>query len=214
LQEDEDGEEVVTGGVPRSKWMAELDVLRRVVQSELNPLKICSSNVVMQFAKVAHSTDFIYCYSIIESNRRAEFAPTSSQNLGDSSSRSRSSSTLLSSVILGGGNGSMQIELNSFFPFDPYRLPRSGPYIEGVYREWSSVAIDEEEEEEVESDEGEASEQEEQEDGGGIAVNGTRIAQRDDETDGLGASFGGMSISPLASAMSVVPMSGVPMSVS
>ena len=33
-------------------------------------------------------------------------------------------------------------ELNTFFPFDPYKLPKSNPYIQGIYREWTSVAID------------------------------------------------------------------------
>ena len=46
-------------------------------------------------------------------------------------------------------------ELNTFFPFDPYKLPRSGSYIQGVYREWSSVAIDDEDEEEEDEDEDE-----------------------------------------------------------
>ena len=41
LQQDEDElEELVATGAPPSKWMAELEVLRRVVQSELNPLKV------------------------------------------------------------------------------------------------------------------------------------------------------------------------------
>ena len=91
----------------------------------------------------------------------------------------------------------MTAELNTFFPFDPYKLPRSGSYIQGVYREWSSVAIDEDEEDESED------EDEDGEDGEaagsspvGIFINGTRPASHPDETEGLGESFGGMSISP------------------
>jgi RNA polymerase I-specific transcription initiation factor RRN3 len=48
-------------------------------------------------------------------------------------------------------------ELNMFFPFDPYTLPKSNSYIQGIYREWSSVAIgdddDDDDDEEDEEDE-------------------------------------------------------------
>ena len=98
----------------------------------------------MQFAKVAHATDFLYCYSIIESNKRSDFAPESQQN---AAAKSR---PLIHPVIVG---SSMHAELNTFFPFDPYKLPRSSAYIQGVYREWASVAIDEEDSDDENSDE-------------------------------------------------------------
>ena len=69
----------------------------------------------MQFARVSHATDFLYCYSIIESNRRTEYLSSSS-----SMSRNNSSNSLLSAATMG---QSMHSELNTFFPFDPYRLP-------------------------------------------------------------------------------------------
>jgi RNA polymerase I-specific transcription initiation factor RRN3 len=70
----------------------------------------------------------------------------------------------------------------SFFPFDPYKLPRSSSYIEPIYREWASVAVgaDDDEEEEEEDEE------EEEED---------EVVRA--EADGLGASFGEMRISPV-----------------
>ena len=43
---------------------------------------------------------------------------------------------------------------------------------------------------------------------GAIAVNGVRVVGVDDAaTDGLGASFGGMSISPIGNVMSSLPLS-------
>ena len=78
--------------------------------------------------------------------------------------------------------------MNTFFPFDPYKLPLSYSYIQGVYREWTSVALDEEEEEE---------EEEEKEETQSSSLQPWAIAGRDDDTHGLGASFGGMSISPV-----------------
>ncbi|KAE9409865.1 RNA polymerase I-specific transcription initiation factor RRN3, partial [Gymnopus androsaceus JB14] len=59
------------GGGRGKKWMKQLDVVQRVVNSVLNPLKVCSPNVASQFARVAHATDFLYCYTILESNRRS-----------------------------------------------------------------------------------------------------------------------------------------------
>ncbi|KAH8096739.1 RNA polymerase I-specific transcription initiation factor RRN3 [Cristinia sonorae] len=195
LTHDEEELEDMDGvNAPKSNWMGELDVVKHVVTSELNPLKMCSTNVVMQFAKVAHSVDFLYCYPIIEANRRSDYAPNSGDN-----DQLKTKAPLFSLAMMG---NSMQMELNTFFPFDPYKLPRSGAYIEGVYREWSSVAIDDDEDD----DDDEEEEDEEVAHTGAIsiAVNGTRSTEDD---GGLGQSFGGMSISPIPVAMSGVPMS-------
>lgn len=170
----------------------------------------------MQFARIAHATDFMYCYSIIETNRRFDYTPKSTPG-GSKPNLSRSNSSLLGPALL---SQSMHSELNTFFPFDPYRLPRSSSYIEGVYREWASVAIDddEEEEEDEEDNEGSADEaQDANDEAEGLLitpspVGGSREGARDAETDGLGTSFGGMSISPAhpGLAMSLI----TPMSVS
>ena len=83
-------------------------------------------------------------------------------------------------------------ELNTFFPFDPYKLPKSSRYINGVYREWSAVAINgEDEDEDEDEDEGE--------DIGSarIGMSIARTAPPDPPGDSLGASFEAMSISPV-----------------
>lgn len=153
---------------------------------DFSDLQVCSTNVVMQFARVAHATNFVYCYSIMKDNRRSEY------NSATPHEQKPAMQLLLFS-------DSMHAELNTFFPFDPYRLPRSNSYIQGVYREWSSVAIDgddEDEESDVDADsEAEASLC-------GFSV--LRTVARGDDT-GLGQSFEGMSISPAhnMSAMSV-----------
>ena len=132
----------------------------------------------MQFARVAHATNFVYCYSIMKDNRRSEY--NSEQTI---------------SIQLPLLADSIHTELNTFFPFDPYRLPRSNSYIQGVYREWSSVAIDEDEEDE---DEDEDDVQE-----GPTGFNILQMDARDDDTEGLGESFGGMSISPAPNALAI-----------
>ena len=84
-------------------------------------------------------------------------------------------------------------ELNTFFPFDPYKLPKSSRYIDGVYREWSAVAIDDEdgdeEDDEGEEDEGVGSAR--------VGVSITRAVPSNQLADTLGASFEAMSISPV-----------------
>lgn len=104
----------------------------------------------MQFARVARAVDFIYCYSILESNKRLDSGSGSSNT---SYQTSAGHSTPSIAAGLNKDSGSVTAELNTFFPFDPYRLPKSSVFIKDVYRDWSSVAIDNESDDEEESDE-------------------------------------------------------------
>ncbi|KAF8437292.1 RNA polymerase I-specific transcription initiation factor RRN3 [Boletus edulis BED1] len=202
LQEEFDEVEAYPG---RKKWMNELDVVQRMITSPLNPLKVCSSNVVMQFARIAQATNFVYCHSIIEANRRSEYNPSPGS---------------LPLLPRRSGEELVSAELHTFFPFDPYRLPRSGSYIQGVYREWSSVAIEGDEE----SDEEEDGEDVDEGDGeldhvgmlsvnpnddGALGSGGLQIPRAaqgsSSDADGLGESFGGMSISPAQPRSVIMP---------
>lgn len=49
-------------------------------------------------------------------------------------------------------NNGSEIELDSFFPFDPYRLPRTQRYINNIYRNWDEVAINTNEDDESDED--------------------------------------------------------------
>ena len=122
-----------------------------------------------QFARVAHATNFMYVFPLLT-------APPP-----------RSAEQQLP-VLLSGGSINALSEFTSFFPFDPYKLPHSSPYIEPIYREWASVAIGGDEDDEEEEEMGE------------YASGPRRLDSTDGvdvEADGLGASFGGMSISPV-----------------
>ena len=144
----------------------------------LKALQNCAPNVVTQFARVAHATDFIYCYPILEANKRSFD--------GDPFQRVPTRPSFLLPQL--------NAELNTFFPFDPFRLPKSSRYINGVYREWSAVAIDDEEEDEGED--------EEEDEGANSTRNGVSVAQSiplEPLADTLGASFEAMSISPVRS---------------
>ena len=124
-----------------------------------------------QFARVAHATGFMYVFPLLahhpehqrhqqaQQQQQAFPVPTHPKTLS---------------------------ELMSFFPFDPYKLPRSSSYIEPIYREWASVAVGVDDDDD--DDDGEEEEEEEEE--------GVDLDVRA-EADGLGASFGEMKISPV-----------------
>ncbi|WVQ96479.1 hypothetical protein IAU59_003584 [Kwoniella sp. CBS 9459] len=157
-----------------SKWMSDLDVLQRAITSELNPLLGCNPTIVSTFAKVAHHTNFAYCFSIIEANQQSSHPSRSASssavqtqasaapNNGSASAADNKNSFRDArqkqngrSSTTGGGAGSrsqtvprqaravnVEAGLDSYFPFDPYDLPRSKRYVERLYRTWAEVAID------------------------------------------------------------------------
>lgn len=150
-------------GESEGRWMRDLDVLQRALTSELNPLLGCNPSIVSTFAKVAHSTGFAYCFSIIEANQHATAGRSASTNSanGRSASASRTSSTTGNRRTFSRTTSApaaplppalaaprtarqtnIDAGLDSYFPFDPYDLPRSGEYVEALYRTWSDVAVD------------------------------------------------------------------------
>jgi len=135
--------------------------------------------VARQFAHVAHATGFIYVFPLLTAPPPPARTEWQRALLPVSNSTSALS------------------ELTSFFPFDPYKLPRSSSYIEPIYRDWVSVAIEGDDDDDEEEDDEEAM--------GGMDGLRLGLSRRDvvdgvdvdSEADGLGASFGGMSISPV-----------------
>lgn len=218
-------------------WCEGLASLQRAVTSRLNPLKYCSANVVKQFARIAQHTGFLYCYSIIEANNRS-VRGNRSNPVSRSTSLNRiqldhsGSATPMSQD--GSDRGTPRPEaqsepeaklkastsavtttsvLESFFPFDPYKLESSASFIEPLYREWSEVAPDEDRDSSSsEEDDDEADDARRNESGGGLAIPGSKPRGRkgggdsddeegdEEETDGNSSSFvsqvEAMSISP------------------
>ncbi|KAF9903297.1 hypothetical protein EC991_003989 [Linnemannia zychae] len=184
-------------GVGGRQWHAGLASLQRIVTSRLNPLKMCSLNVVNQFARISQSLDFMYVYPILEQNKKIYI--------------SRHASRPDSDVLNGGGarngqatGGQLPHELETFFPFDPYRLRQSAPFMQGIYQEWEGEDDDEDDEDEDdydEYDEEEAGEgEEEEEDLEDIGRHsGSMHSEDDDEDDvdtAMNNSIMAMSISP------------------
>ncbi|CAE6387714.1 unnamed protein product [Rhizoctonia solani] len=206
----EDPDELLVEGDESPKlWMPDLLVVQRAIMSALNPLKICAVNVVQQFARVSNSTGFVYCFTILESNRRSDLASaeTPPTQYGARLKIDPKHARLTRDPAL-------DADLNAFFPFDPYKLPVSHKYIDGVYREWSSVALEEDEESDDEDEEVPEESQagppvgsDDSEDKSGdesdhsaprssTSLDPAGIPIPGSTTDLLGVSFGGMSISP------------------
>ncbi|KAG8773840.1 hypothetical protein FRC16_005276 [Serendipita sp. 398] len=195
--EDEEEEEEAQVSVRKRRWMVELNVVQRLIVSPLNPLKVCSPNVVQQFSRVSEKIGFVYCRSILESNRRSSLFPfplSSSSYSGAPTTPIRSGpgsgsggppsagpltpSPLISvpstplGVSLGGLNpfaltavSSMAMamgDLQTFFPFDPYRLPISCRWFEKTYRDWGMVAIEDDDDDDDDDEEEEEEEEEEE----------------------------------------------------
>jgi len=117
-------------------WAAGVkETLHRTIHSPLNPLKVCSPAIVAEFANIAHRHGLIYVYSRIETNKRLRL----SHFTGSSSDRTPGRDTALSVKL-----DESYHQLDAYFPFDPYQLPRSKKWIEGDYVNWEGVSDDEE----------------------------------------------------------------------
>ncbi|KAJ5787482.1 RNA polymerase I specific transcription initiation factor RRN3 [Penicillium paradoxum] len=108
------------------------EFLHKSIYSRLNPLKVCSPAIVAEFARIAHHFQFLYVYPLLETNKRVRITAF------------RSISTLADSrfnhvgrEIRAGDNSGYQ--LDAYFPFDPYQLPRSRRWLEGDYVEWRGI---------------------------------------------------------------------------
>ncbi|GAA5959051.1 hypothetical protein JCM3765_006322 [Sporobolomyces pararoseus] len=247
-EEDVDDEVGLLGLDVGRKWMMGLETLKKAVSSSFNPLKVCAQPVVAQFASIAHKTGFMYCYSILEGNRRsASYRETQQQPSSVPPTpgvapmpplRSVSTSSLLTtlaanSLSLGSSSGTttpgssntplatpsvaprqllVAEEMDSFFPFDPFKLPLSSVYIDEIYREWEGADDDDDDDESdtatdddssTDASTSQASETEDEKSWsmGGLAVpgmhkrGGNASAMNEDEEDEVARSFEAMSIS-------------------
>lgn len=91
--------------------------LERIVMCQLNPLKVCLPAITNMFAAITRKYQLVFCYTIIERNNRCTLPVIRSSVGGDSVSANTN-------------------PLDSFFPFDPYLLKRSGKLIEPLYQVW------------------------------------------------------------------------------
>ncbi|ORX89719.1 RNA polymerase I-specific transcription initiation factor RRN3 [Basidiobolus meristosporus CBS 931.73] len=117
------------------QWHGGLGNFQRIIMSRFNPLKVCSPNVVKQFAHLSHELNLMYCYTVIEQNKRL-YLPKKSTTVSKSASSN-----------LPAQHQPSFHELETFFPFDPYSLPNSSRFVEEIYQEWQNEEMSDEESE-------------------------------------------------------------------
>lgn len=95
------------------------------VHSRLNPLKVCAPEIIDEFSRIAHHLRFMYIHSVLSANRRIRLSGAAS------SSGLPARETSLDSL-----RGDRHLQLDAYFPFDPYALPISKRWLEGDYNYW------------------------------------------------------------------------------
>lgn len=150
-EEDED-EDLETSYSQSHRWKSGVkEAFTSNLFSKLNPLKACSPAIVNEFARVAKHLSVVYVYHILETNKRIRM----SQYNGGSSGSLHYGEPDRESALSVSRDGSLQ-HLDTYFPFDPYHLPRSKRWIEGDYQEWRSIpGLEEEDAEGSDSEEDE-----------------------------------------------------------
>ncbi|KAI2710210.1 hypothetical protein CBS147332_5911 [Penicillium roqueforti] len=108
------------------------EFLHKCIYSRLNPLKVCSPAIVAEFARIANHFQFLYVYPLLETNKRIRVtAFRSISNLSDPRFNH------VGREIRAGDH--LGYQLDAYFPFDPYQLPRSRRWLEGDYVEWRGI---------------------------------------------------------------------------
>ena len=113
--------------------------LARIVTCSLNPLKVCLPPVVKNFAAIARHYQLAYCETVIQRNNRL--------NLPVVGTKASTTS------VIGDAKPAL---LDTFFPFDPYRLKESENFVKCHYREYQGSLLDENDSEEDSGDESES----------------------------------------------------------
>ncbi|KAH0550914.1 hypothetical protein GP486_007720, partial [Trichoglossum hirsutum] len=133
-------------GPDETTWVPGIkESLHRMIYSKFNPLKVCSPLVVNQFARLANHLRFLFVIPLIESNKRLHLSYKTAST--DSTYNLPERETALTSR-----KDEQWLELEAYFPFDPYKLPRSKRWIEGEYVEWKGIRGLDDEDEDADSD--------------------------------------------------------------
>lgn len=129
------------------------ECLTQAVYSRLNPLKVCSPAIVKQYAAIANHLRYMFVYALLETNKRIRLSSfrTYGGSTSDQSAMAKRDTSLSTK------QGESHHQLDAFFPFDPYHLPRSQKWLDGDYNEWRGIEgmkyVDDEEDDDDEDDE-------------------------------------------------------------
>lgn len=108
------------------------EFMHAAVFSKLNPLKVCAPSIVTEFARLSHHLNFLYVHSIIERNKRIHLSRTSNAFRALDSKFAQAEREE-------GGEAEFGTQMSGYFPFDPYKLKRSGRWVDGDYIEYKGI---------------------------------------------------------------------------
>ena len=159
-EEQADDDDIPLGDDFAHVWIPGIkETLAQNIFSKLNPLKVCSPAIVHEFAKIANHLGIIYVFHLIETNKRLRLSQFSGPVGRDLTFGIPERETALS-----GRKDESYQQLDEYFPFDPYHLPRSKRWVEGDYRDWKGIpglhedgdasGSDDEDEEDSDAEEG------------------------------------------------------------
>ncbi len=135
------------------EWRAGVkELLNRTIYSKLNPLKICAPAIVEEFAKTAKQLNFMYVYPLLATNKRIRLSQFA---LGAGNQQNGDLGLLRDTGFgtEGGAETESWHQLDAYFPFDPYHLPKSRRWVDGEYKAWEGVpGMQEEYEDETEDE--------------------------------------------------------------
>ncbi|GJP94818.1 hypothetical protein AnigIFM63604_010244 [Aspergillus niger] len=128
------------------------EVLHQAIHSKLNPLKVCSPAIVSQFARMSQHFNLMYVFSILETNKRLRVSSYRSIGAMADPRFSQVEREIRAGDDLG-------YQLDAYFPFDPYQLPRSRRWVENDYVHWRGIpGLDEDDDSDSEADDNESDE--------------------------------------------------------
>ena len=150
--DDSEDEDLATPYDQEHQWKSGVkEALSQNVFSKLNPLKVCSTAIVTEFARIANHLSILYVYHLLETNKRVRVLQSAGIGYDQPNRETALSATRDESYQ----------HLDAYFPFDPYHLPKSKRWIEGDYRAWSGIpGLDDEQASESDSDDAEGPESE------------------------------------------------------
>ncbi|MCJ1286677.1 hypothetical protein MMC26_006023 [Xylographa opegraphella] len=165
-EEQADDEDIPLSDNLEHVWIPGIkETLTQNIFSKLNPLKVCSPAIVNEFAKIANHLGIVYVFHLLETNKRlrlSQFSGPASQDLTFGIPERE--------TALSGRKDERYQQLDEYFPFDPYHLPRSKRWVEGDYREWKGIpglhedgdasGSEDEEDEDSDAEEGTATDEE------------------------------------------------------
>jgi RNA polymerase I-specific transcription initiation factor RRN3 len=111
------------------RWLPNIkEIFNQNVLSKLNPLKVCAPIVVNMFAKITKHLNFLYLFSILETNKRVRLI------------RSVQYASYARESTLKHNTSEAALQLTSQYAFEPYILPISKRWISKLYLNFSDVA--------------------------------------------------------------------------